>query len=234
MTVIPLCRATVLGLALLAAPAVQAQSTQPRQITVTGEGSIDVTPDMAVVQIGVTEEAEKAADAVAAMNAGMTAVMAELTAAGIDPKDIQTGSLRLDQRYDQSSSDPQPRVVGYSASISVNVRVLALDKVGEIIGAAVSSGANRLEGLSFDVQDRAPLLAEARKAAVADAMARADLYAGAAGVTVGAVQSISEQGWSSQPNPAPMFRMDAAMAVPVAAGQISVQASVTVVYAIGE
>lgn len=220
----------------LAAPSARAEGAaevSPRLLTVTGEGSVSAAPDMAVVSIGVSQEAPAAADAVAAMNQGMTAVMAELASAGIADKDIQTGSLRLDPQYDPSPDGTAPRVTGYVASSTLNVRVLDLATVGEVIGAAVSSGANRLQGLTFDLQDKAPLMAEARRAAVADARAKAALYAEAAGVTLGPVQSIAEQGGGLQPSPAPMFRMDAAMAVPVAAGELDLQAAVTMVFAIG-
>ena len=210
---------------------------QDRLITVTGEGLVAAIPDLAYVSIGVSQQAETAAEAMAAMSAGMTAVMAQLAAAGIAPTDIQTGQLTLDALYDNSSYDGTgtPDVIGYVATTMVEVRVRDLTLVGTVLDAAIQDGANRLGGVRFDLANPGPAMDEARRRAVADAQARAALFAAASGVSLGALITLTEQ--SGYMNPAPMFdaRMaDASMAVPVAGGEVSLQAMVTMVYAIAE
>lgn len=227
---------TVLVLAMASLTALPAVA-ESRLITVTGEGLVAAIPDLAYVSIGVSQQAETAGLAMAAMSSGMTAVMAQLEAAGIAVTDIQTGQLTLDPLYDSSSYDgtSTPAVTGYVATTMVEVRVRDLAQVGTVLDAVIQDGANRLGGIRFDLANRAPALDEARRRAVADAQARAALFAEASGVRLGALLTLTEQ--SAYVNPMPMFdaRMEgASMEVPVAGGEVSLQAMVTMVYAIAE
>lgn len=208
-----------------------------RLITVTGEGIVAAVPDLAYVNLGVSQQAETAGAAMDAMSTSMTAVMDRLATAGIAPVDIQTGQLTLDPVYDNSSYDSSggAKIIGYVATTMVQVRVRDLTVVGAVLDAVVQDGANRLAGVSFDLADRAPAMDEARRRAVADARARAELFAEASGVTLGALITLTEQ--SGYLNPAPMFdaRMEgASMAVPVAGGEVSLQAMVTMVYEVAD
>ena len=122
-------------------------------------------------------------------------------------------------------------IKGYIAANTVSVRVRALDSLGGLLDAAVKDGANTLNGVEFGLQQPEPVMNEARKAAVADAKARAELIAGAAGVKLGAIKSITEGG--AAPMPMPMMRMAAdaaAGAVPVASGEVGTTAQVTIVW----
>ena len=228
-------RRTILPALLLSALALPAWAEDPvRQITVTGEGMVAAAPDMAWISVGVTHEAVKAGEAMDAMSAAMTQVLAELRAAGIAQTDIQTGQLSLEPRYDYSSPDGVPKMTGYIASTTLEVRVRALDDLGGVLEAVVNEGANRLGGIRFDVADKDAVLDAARRDAVADARARAELYADAGGFTLGALLTLSESGGYSPPMP--MYDMrggaEMAMAVPVAAGEVNFQAMVTMTYAI--
>jgi uncharacterized protein YggE len=120
------------------------------------------------------------------------------------------------------------------ASNVVTIRARDLDRLGALLDAVVTTGANQLNSLTFGLSDPQPATDEARKRAVADARARAALYAEAAGVALGPILSITEGG-GYQP-PQPMYRRELAMdaGVPVAGGEVSVSASVTITYAIGE
>lgn len=214
-----------------------AAAAQDRVITVTGEGIVAAVPDLAYVNLGVSQQAETAGAAMGAMSLSMTAVMDRLATAGIAPVDIQTGQLTLDPVYDNSSYDSSggSKILGYVATTMVQVRVRDLTVVGTVLDAVVQDGANRLAGVSFDLADRGPAMDEARRRAVGDAQARADLFATASGVTLGALITLTEQ--SGYMNPAPMFdaRMEGtSMAVPVAGGEVSLQAMVTMVYAIAD
>ncbi len=199
-------------------------------ITVTGEASVSAAPDQATVSIGVTTTADTAAEALAQNSAAMQAVIDRLKAAGIAEVDLQTQGLSVNPNwtgYDSSSS--APTIAGYTATNMLNVRVAALAGLGAVLDAAVTDGANTLNGLTFGLADPRPALDEARRLAVADAVAKATLLAQAAGVTLGDIVSISEGGGYGAPLPA--FKAEAApMAVPVQQGEVSYSASVTIVW----
>lgn len=208
--------------------------TAPPTITVTGEGSAERAPDLATVQIGVTTVGETAAEALAANSAAMAAVTDRLKAAGVADRDLQTTGLSVNPNwtgYDSSSSAEGPRISGYTASNILTVRVRALDTLGAVLDASVSDGANTLNGLTFGLADPKPAMDDARKAAVADALAKAELLATAAGVTLGPIVSITEGG--AQLDPQPMFREAASAAPPVAGGEVGYGATVTVVWQLG-
>ena len=229
----PFAPATLLAFILAASPVL----AQDRVITVTGEGMVAAVPDLAFVSLGVSQQAETAGAAMDAMSTAMTAVMDRLTGSGIALTDIQTGQLTLDPVYDNASYDGSgtQKIIAYNATTMVQVRVRDMTMVGTVLDAVVQDGANRLVGVTFDLADKGPAMNEARKRAVADAQARAQLFATASGVTLGPLINLTEQ--SGYMNPAPMFdaRMEgASMAVPVAGGEVSLQAMVTMVYAIAE
>lgn len=229
------------GLALilltaLAAPPAGAEDAAPAVISVTGEGRALAEPDMATVTLGVQTEADTAAAAMAENSARLASVIERLKSAGIEPRDIQTSGLSLGPRYDYSRSDgTPPTLIGYTAANMVTVRVRALDRVGGVLDAVVSDGANTLNGLAFGLADDRALRDAARRAAVADAAAKAALYAEAAGVTLGRLTSISEAGGSMPPMPMAMEAGFAKAAdVPVAPGELAITASVSMVYEIAE
>jgi uncharacterized protein YggE len=118
------------------------------------------------------------------------------------------------------------------ASNILSIRVRDIAKLGGVLDAAITDGANTLNGISFGLAEPDPAMDEARKTAVAKAKARAELLVGAAGASLGKIVSISEAGMSS---PMPMYRMEAAMAdapVPVAGGEVGVTANVTITWEI--
>lgn len=202
-------------------------------ITVTGEASVAVQPDVATLSLGVTTQAATAAEAMAANTAALSVVLARLKTAGISDRDLQTSNLTLNPNWVGYDSGATPTIAGYTAANLLTVRVRALDTLGAVLDAAITDGANTLNGLTFELSDPRPKMDEARRAAVADAMARAKLLVEAAGAKLGAVQSITEGGGFV--NPTPMFRQDVASApVPVAGGEIGVTSSVTMVFEIGK
>lgn len=218
-------------LGVLALPALA--EDQPRQISVTGEGRVSAEPDMAIVQIGVSREAPKASEAMAATSDAANAVLEEIEAAGIAPRDVQTANISLTPRW-QNTNNSRPRIIGYAASINLTVRARALPSLGQLLDAVVSDGANQMNGLSFSMADPRPLQDAARQMAVKDARAKAELLAEAAGVTVGAVVSISENGAGRPVATMARSAMMEASAVPIAAGEVDVNASVSIIFAIGE
>ncbi|MEO8319800.1 MAG: SIMPL domain-containing protein [Bradyrhizobium sp.] len=215
---------------LLAAPAL-ADSAPPPAISVTGEANVSVPPDQAQIDGGVTSDAKTAREASDANNAAMGKVLLALKGAGIDAKDMQTSRLSLQPQYAPNRSGPSP-VVGYRASNRVTVRLRDVAKVAGIIDVLVGAGANELGGINFVVSQASKLLDEAREKAVADARRKAEIYAKAAGVTLGDPLSISEDG-----SAAPVFRGKmlggmAASAAPVAQGEETLSVTVSVSWAI--
>ncbi len=225
--------ALALALAFAAPLPVSAEPPVP-QITVTGEGRVDRAPDLATLSLGVTTQGATAAAAMAANSAGVAAVLANLTAAGIAAADIQTSGLSLNPNWIGYDASPTPRIDGYTATNTVTVRVRALGSLGAVLDAAVQDGANTLNGLAFGLADPDPVLDEARVRAVADAQRRAALLAAAAGVTLGRVLSISDSVGVGAP--APMYSMYAGSAapVPVSGGEVSVLATVTISWEIAQ
>ncbi|KAF0171563.1 MAG: hypothetical protein FD162_2887 [Rhodobacteraceae bacterium] len=202
-------------------------------VTVTGEATVEATPDMATISLGVTTEGQTAAEAMTANSKALQAVVERLKAAGIEDRDLQTSNLSLNPNWVGYDSGSTPKIAGYVASNMLNVRVRALDGLGSVLDASIADGANTLNGISFELAEPRPALDEARKAAVADARARAALLIEAAGGTLGKIVSITEN--SGYGSPMPMFKSDAAAAlVPVAAGQIGLSASVTISFEIAE
>jgi uncharacterized protein YggE len=228
-------RLSHLALALmLAASPLAAQEAPPRAITVTGVAEAEAVPDMATVTAGVETRADTAAAALAANSEAMTAVFAALEAAGVARRDMQTSQLSINPVYEpyREGAEEAQRVVGYDASNMVTVRVRAIDSLGAVVDAVTTAGSNRLYGVAFEVSDPKPHLDTARQKAVEDARARAELFAGAAGVSLGPVLSIREA--VQMPGPV-MMRAQAAMAEsapPVAEGTVTLQAQVEIVYGI--
>ena len=219
------------ALALLAALAGPALAADPHTIAMTGHGEIRAAPDMAQVTIGVTASATTAAQAVAANSARMKTVFAALAKLGVPERNIQTANFFVSPQYTNGDNNTPRRLTGYQVNNDVTVRVEDVGKLGSALDALVAAGANQINGISFSIQNDGPLLEKARAQAVADARARAETYAKAAGVSLGPILSISEGGGESPPRP--MDRM-AAMAAEtrIAPGEQSVTADVSVVWEI--
>ena len=220
---------------MLALPAYA--ETAPATISVSGEGKVEIAPDMATLNLGVTTEADTAAAALTANSAGLAAALARLRAAGIAERDIQTTGLTISPRYDYRNDGSQPQINGYIASNMVMVRVRDLSILGATLDGAVADGANTLNGIAFGLQEPDATLDEARRRAVTDAAHKAALYAEAAGVKLGRIASIAEQ--MNFGGPQPMMMAEASFAkdggsVPVASGELSVASTVSVIYEIAQ
>jgi uncharacterized protein YggE len=223
--------AVALAYGLSAVPA-PAQIVPPAAISVTGAGRVSVPPDLAEVDGGVTSEAKTAREASEANNAAMGKVLLALKGAGLAEKDFQTSRLSLQPQYANQTRPGPNVVVGYRASNRVMIRLRDVSKVAGIIDTLVGAGANEIGGINFTVSDASKLLDDARNEAMADARRKAEIYAKAAGVTLGAPISISEDGGG--PSPMPFRKMSVGMAAgaPVAQGEETLQVSVSVSWAI--
>jgi uncharacterized protein YggE len=212
-----------------------AQADEPAAIAVTGEASISVPPDLAEINGGVTTEAKTAREASDANNAAMAKVFAALKAAGLDAKDMQTSRLSLEPQYQQNQSsrnNSSSAIIGYRASNRVTVKVHDVGKIAGVIDTLVSAGANDIGGINFSVTTASRLLDNARTEAIADARRKAEIYAKAAGVGLGAPLSIVEAGAA----PPVLYRRMAAApspaSVPIAQGEETLHIAVNVAWAI--
>jgi uncharacterized protein YggE len=198
-------------------------------LTVTGAATVTAVPNQATLSLGVTTTGATAAEAMAANNDAASAVIARLIAAKVADRDMQTTGLSLNPNWVMSASGTAQDIQGYIASSLLTVRIADLDMAGPVLDAAIADGANTLNGLSFGLADPRPLEDEARKAAVADALARAQVLAMAAGETLGPIVSIFEGGGGQQPMPM-LFKSAGDSGVPLAAGEVGVSAEVTIVW----
>lgn len=206
-------------------PAAAQSDRLPNLITVTGEGQVSVAPDLALLSGGVTTTGKSAREASEANAKMMTAVMAALKAAGIAEPDIETTRLSLFPQHDSKTSDV--RVIGFQAANQVTVKIRDVAKVADVIDRLVAAGANDISGLQFVVSAPSKPLDQAREAAIADARRKAEIYARAANVKLGAAVSITEEG-GVPPGPA-MMRV-AREATPVSPGEQIQRISVSVSY----
>ena len=226
--------ALMIVLAFVATPAFAEGPKRP--LVLSGHGEVKMAPDMAIVELGTLSQAPTAKAALDANTAKMSALIALLKSSGIDDKDMQTSNFSVGPRYDNSGVSGQaPKIVGYEVSNGVDVIVHKLDGLGGILDKAVGAGSNQINGISFGVANAQAAQDDARRAAVKDAMSKATVLTEAAGVKLGALQSMSEQGGAVPFVMAKMNRMQAApMAasapVPVAQGQVAITADVNMVW----
>ncbi|MBX3598545.1 MAG: SIMPL domain-containing protein [Rhizobiaceae bacterium] len=208
----------------------------PPHITVTGEGEATMAPDIALMTIAVMREAKTARDALTANNDAMAAVVAAMKSSGIAEKDLQTSGIQINPRYDypQKPDGRQEAVLAaYQVTNTLSVRIRDIGKTGEILDKSVSLGVNQGGNISFSNDNPGPAQEEARKNAVADAMAKAKILAQSAGVSLGKVLQISEATGFAQPMPMAeaKFRADSA-GVPIQAGENAYRVQVNMTYEI--
>lgn len=224
--------ALVLTFGLSGTPAVAAPLMPPRTITVAGHGEVNGVPDSAFVSAGVTTQADSAAAALSGNAKAMSRVFGALKNAGVQDKNVQTTNFSVQPQYANNSEDQ--KIVGYLVTNQVDVTLDHIANAGPIVDSLVAAGANRMNGISFTIHDPKPLLVQARASAVEDAIGKAQAYAKAAHVALGPILSISE---APIEQPRPLFAMQARIAAappptPVAAGEQTVAADVTLVWQI--
>lgn len=232
-----LMRAAGLALLVAVAPPALAEAPTPT-LSLSAEGIVRAVPDTAIVSAGVVTQAETAGPALDQNNASMAALIEELKRAGIPETDIATSDFAIDPVtvYPEARSDgtqDPPRIVGYRVTNQVTVEIAGIDKAGALLDKVVRIGANRINGISFVVDDDAALRDAARRDAMRKVREKAALYAEAGGFTLGRLLAVSE---SVAPMPyaaAPMAAraMDTESvpkSVPMAAGEREIAVTVNV------
>ncbi len=233
-------RCLALAVLILALSATPAAADTPRTITVTGSATLTVPNDLATVSFGVRTARRTTSDALSATSARLRSVIARLGSLGIAPADLATGTIDVQRTTRPLRPGSKAQVVEYVASASVRATIRDVPRTGEITSAAVAAGATSVDGPSFTAADPSETARQALAAAFADARAKAQRLADAAGIDVGDPVSIQEgtpnieaspqsgvapstQGAPTRPRVPP----------PVRPGRSTVSATVTVVFEIG-
>ncbi|MEM8741300.1 MAG: SIMPL domain-containing protein [Pseudomonadota bacterium] len=204
-----------------------------RFVEVTGTATIDAVPDLAWLTVGVTTQERDAARAMTENATAMQALFAIIAEAGVAPSDVATTQIALYPVWERDSvRNRAPEISGYRAQNSVTVTLRDIAALGPLLDSLVKGGAREIAGIGFGLSDRDALMVAARRAAMADAIARAQLYAEAAGARLGPVLTIREQSYSAVPSYAPQRAMVTAEAVPVAPGETGITATVSAVFAL--
>ncbi len=225
--------AAVVPVTSSAAQAGQSASSTPRTLTISGAGKVSLKPDIAYIYVGVHTEMATASESVAENNANTQKLITALKAAGVDANDIQTTNFSIWQN-NQYGPDGKPTSSNYAVDNTVYLTVRKLDKLGDLLDAAVKAGANNINSIQFDVADKSKALSQARADAVKTAKTQAVELADAAGVTLGDIQSIQYYDAS----PSPIFQgkgmgggaASADIAVPINPGQMEITVTVTIAY----
>jgi uncharacterized protein len=226
----------------LAAPALRAQTTPPREaalldtVSVTGTARVRTQPDRVTFTVGVQTQAPTVEEAVNENNTRVAAVTAALKKAGAQPDELQTSGFSIYPQQDYSQGH-LPRLLGYQVTNNLTVTKKQVADAGKLLQAAIAAGVNTSSGLSFAVSDPTRGRNEGLRQAFEDARSKAALLATAAGRTLGSAVAITE-GTEPTVVPRPVVRTMQAMAakidteVPVESGSEELVFTVSVVFAL--
>jgi uncharacterized protein YggE len=204
-------------------------------LTLSGEGTAEAAPELAMVQIGVAVTAKVAKDALAENSKLLAAALNAAKESGIEPRDLQTSGLSLRPDIVRAEKWPHREVIGYQVNNVVTMRVRDIGKLGALLDRLVALGVNDIRSISFAVANPAPLIEQARAEAIKDVMRKAEKYAEAANLRIVRVLDLSESGVEA-PSPRPLVLTRAASAprpeVPVEAGELTYRARVNAIFEI--
>jgi uncharacterized protein YggE len=216
---------------IIAALPVAAQATE-NLVTVTGQATVAVAPDTVIIRLGVTTQGKTAKEASESNAKRMTAVLAAIKDGGAAERDVQTSRLSVQPQYDPNKGGTA-HLLGFRVTNQVTVKLHDVGRLPAVLDRAIAAGANEMSGIAFTISEHSKLLDQARDDAIADAHRKAELYAKAAGAKLGRVVAITEEGTPSPPRPFTVMR-SAAEAVPVAPGEQTLRATVSVSYELGQ
>jgi len=216
---------------------------KPGTIEINANGNAKVAPDTAIISLSVVQQGDTARQALSANNAAMAGVLKAMKGRGIEDRDLQTASFNIQPRYvyPKPKNDGQqspPYIAGYTVSNSLTVRVRDLNSLGDILDDAVTLGVNSGGDISFTNDNPSEIIKQARKNAMANALEKAKTLAEAAGVKLGRILKISEQG-GNRPRRAKtmavaMRSASAEASVPVASGENAYSVTVNVRWEIAQ
>ena len=215
---------------LFAPMTAQAAEAQPPILSVSGSGMVQGAPDQAAITLGVVTRAETAGEAQQENAAKATAIRNALAALGIEDKDIKTEDYNFSPEYSRERNE-RGVIIGYTASNTIRVKVRNVALAGDVVDAALASGANTVRSLDFSIRDTDGLRRRALESAVKDARDKADAIAHALGKSIVGVHHVTENTGMFQPRQSNgmmmMKSMDAAAeSTPLEAGTLSLTADV--------
>ncbi len=213
----------------------------PHQLKVQAEGRIEATPDQLRLRLGVVTEATDAGQAVSENNQRMAGVMTMLDDLGLDRNDLATGQFQIQPQWSQpprpTPASWQREIVGYRVSNDLWISTSRIDLAGQLLGLAHHSGVNQVGNLQFTLADQDNYQQQAMTLATQKALRQAQVLATAAGARLGDILSITLDTPGGFSGGAPLMaeaRMmsSATDAVPITPGNVDIQASVTVIFAL--
>ncbi len=216
------------------------ENAVPPRILVSGQGKVDIAPDMAVLSLSVTREAKTARGALDANSSAMSKVISAMKKEGIASRDLQTSGFSIYPRYSRpapksSGEQVPPGIIGYTVRNSLRVYVRDISIAGSVLDRSVTLGVNEGGSIQFTNADPSSAIKQARIKAVQQALAKANTLAEAAGVKTGRLLELSEPSVSPRPVAMSMERMSlvsAAKSVPIATGENSYTVRVNATFAI--
>lgn len=196
--------------------------------SVTGQGTVSVSPDIAVINAGVTVSGATVKQAQNELNSKINAISSAIKKLGVSDKDIQTSNYSVYPQYEYQAGQ---RITGYQASSNLMIKVRDIEKANDVIDAATANGANQIGGISFEVDDKIKVENEAREKAVNEARRKAEDAARIAGFKLGNVINYAES-FGGEPRPFPMMEKAADVATQVEPGSSEITVTVTLSFQI--
>ena len=221
----------------LAAPSFAQSGESEPTLSLSESATVQIAPEFATVSSGVVSRAETAQDAVRANAAAMSRVFDALRRAGVASEDMQTAQLSVSPVYAdrQAPNLIERTIIGYETRNQVSAKVRDTSRVGQVIDAMVSAGANNINGVTFGAEDTGEALDNARREAIAALLAKADLFADAAGFELCGIRRMGENSYQPQPvYESRMMAMSDSMSTPVAAGALTLTATVSADFCINQ
>jgi len=217
-------------------------SSQQQGIWVTGEGKINVVPDVAILTLGIEAQDVNVAGAQTKASEAMDKVMQALEDQGIAEEDIQTVYFNISEVTKWDSFKEETEVTGYRVTNTVNVKVREIEKAGQVIDAVVTAGGDmtRINNITFTVDEPSPYYVQARDLAITYAKQKAEQLASGAGIELGKITYMTESSYTYGPMVRNYVMEDVsaapapAVTPPISAGQLEITATVTIVYDIAD
>ncbi|WP_041723365.1 SIMPL domain-containing protein [Caldicellulosiruptor hydrothermalis] len=217
------------------APKVDASSASYQaktEITVKGQASVYVEPDIAILTFGVVSEDISADAAYSQTAAKINKTIDAVKKLGIDPKDIKTLRVNVYPKYSYNKDDGTSKIVGFYASTDLTVTVRNLSIVGKVIDTAFKNGVNTFSSLTFDISNSSPYYNQALSKALENAKQKAATIAKGLGLSLGKPKSVTENSYVNNP---PIFyykaeAMASSTSTQIQPGTIEIKAEVTLVY----
>lgn len=170
-------------------------------LSVVGEGQVDVIPDTANASAGITASGKSVSEVQQQINTTNNNIVAALEKVGINKKEISTSNYSINPSYDYTNGQTP---TGYAGSATLTIKVKDTSKLPSVITAATEAGANQINGTNYSVENPDKYREEARNKAIANAKMQAQKLASQLGISLGKVTNIVES-TSGGGGPQPMM-----------------------------